>query len=55
MYSSAFLRDGVWKWLKPQPLIDTNWADHDGDGQDDYPDSMLDFVFVANRAREWNA
>jgi len=35
--------------------VDTNWADHDADGSDDYPDSMLDFVFVAGAARDWDA
>ena len=52
---SAFLQGGVWKWVRPQQLIDTNWADRDGDGRDDFPDSMLDFVFVANGARQWKA
>ena len=33
--------------------IDTNWA---GDnGSDRYRDSMLDFIFVAQRARDWKA
>ena len=36
-----------WRWAKPDPLIDTNWSDRDGDGRDNYPDSMLDFAFVA--------
>lgn len=48
------LRDNVWKWVKPDPLIDTNWADRNGDGVDDYPDSMLDFVFVSGPAQEWD-
>ena len=42
-----FLKDDMWKWVKPDPLIDTNRADRDGDVDDDYPDWMLDFVFVA--------
>lgn len=50
---------GVWKWLEPDPLIDTNWADDRtaprGVRRDRYPDSMLDFVFVANSARAWIA
>jgi hypothetical protein len=25
------LRDNVWHWVKPRDLIDTNWADPDGD------------------------
>lgn len=49
------LRDETWKWIKPMKLIDTNWADEDGDGKDDYPDSMLDFVFVSGAAKKWAA
>lgn len=41
-------KDSIWKWIQPNELIDTNWADPDKDGMDNYPDSMLDFVFVAN-------
>ena len=47
------MRDGIWKWVKPVEWIDTNWADRNDDGVDDYPGSMLDFVFVANGATEW--
>lgn len=39
--------------MKPGEWIDTNWADRNGDGVDDYPGSMLDFAFVANGATEW--
>ena len=45
---------GVWQWLKPDPLVDSNWADdRDNPGKDRYPDSILDFVFVANGAKNW--
>lgn len=47
------LRDNVYEWVKPAELIDTNWADQDGDGKDNYPDSMLDFAFVAGPAKDW--
>ncbi len=53
----AMMDGNVWTWLKPNPLIDTNWSD---DRQikdrrvDRYPDSILDFVFVANSAKGWN-
>jgi hypothetical protein len=53
----AMMDGTVWVWLKPNPLIDTNWSD---DRQikdrrvDRYPDSILDFVFVANSAKDWN-
>ncbi len=51
---AAMLTDGVYKWIKPKEFIDTNWADRNGDGVDDYPDSMLDFVFVAGPAMDWD-
>lgn len=50
----AFMQDGIWYWPKPDPLIDTNWADRNKDGIDDYPDSMLDFCFVAGPAKDWH-
>lgn len=52
----AMMEGGVWEWLKPDPLLDSNWSD---DRQslpqrvDRYPDSILDFVFVANGAKQW--
>ncbi len=49
----AFLKDGTWKWIEPLRLVDTNWADRNRDGKDDYPDSMLDFVFVSGPAKQW--
>ena len=48
------LGDGIWKWVKPVEFIDTNWAGTDGDGRDNYPDSMLDFAFIAGPAKDWN-
>ena len=53
----AMMKSGVWKWLKPDPLIDSNWArDYriKDANVDRYPDSILDFVFVANQAKDWN-
>jgi hypothetical protein len=48
------LRDNIWKWVKPEEMIDTNWYDQmNPDGIDDYPGSMLDFAFVANAAKAW--
>jgi endonuclease/exonuclease/phosphatase family metal-dependent hydrolase len=49
------MRDGIWKWVEPVKMIDTNWFDNprDPDGKDDYPGSMLDFAFVANAAKTW--
>ena len=49
---TEFMRDNVWQWISPEQLIDTNWADRNGDRQDDYPGSMLDFTFVAGPAKE---
>ena len=45
---------GMRRKLKPVELLDTNWSDPDGDGNDNYPDSMLDFAFVAGPAKDWN-
>jgi endonuclease/exonuclease/phosphatase family metal-dependent hydrolase len=53
----AMMEGNVWHWLKPDPLIDSNWADDrriTDRRVDRYPDSILDFVFVANDARNWN-
>ena len=47
------LRDDVWSWVKPGAWIDTNWADPDHDGKDNFPGSMLDFAFVAGPAKDW--
>jgi endonuclease/exonuclease/phosphatase family metal-dependent hydrolase len=52
----AMLEGGVWHWLKPDPLIDSNWSDDrrvTDRRVDRYPDSILDFIFVANRAKQW--
>lgn len=48
------LKDNVWQWVRPVEFIDTNWSDSDGDGNDNYPDSLLDFAFVAGPAKDWN-
>jgi endonuclease/exonuclease/phosphatase family metal-dependent hydrolase len=53
----AMLETDTWNWLKPDPLVDSNWADDrrapPGQRVDRYPDSILDFAFVANRAKDW--
>jgi endonuclease/exonuclease/phosphatase family metal-dependent hydrolase len=50
----AMLEGDIWRWLKPEPLMDSNWTnDRDNPGSDRYPDSILDFVFVANAAKNW--
>lgn len=50
----AMLAEDTWQWLEPDPLIDTNWAaDRDDPRRDRYPDSILDFVFVAREAKDW--
>ena len=50
-----FLADGIWKWVKPAKLVDTNWYDPEPDGVDNYPGSCLDFTFVAGPAKELTA
>ncbi len=49
-----FLRDGVWNWIEPDQLIDTNWYDPESDGIDNYPGSILDFTFVSGKAKDWD-
>ena len=50
----AMLAGDTWEWLEPDPLIDTNWAaDRNDPRRDRYPDSILDFVFVAQEAKNW--
>ena len=36
-------------------MIDSNWYDPEGDGEDNYPGSILDFAFVSGPAIEWPA
>ena len=50
-----FMKDNIWQWVEPIELVDTNWYDNpeEPDGKDDYPDSMLDFGFVAGSAKQW--
>lgn len=50
-----FLKDDVFRWVRPVPMIDSNYYDGDGDGIDDYIDSLLDFAFVAGNAKDWKA
>jgi hypothetical protein len=50
----AMMAGGVWTWLRPDPLRDTNWAaSRDNPKRDRFPDSILDFVFVAQGATDW--
>lgn len=52
----AMMEGDVWRWLKPDPQVDSNWThDPEHPGQDKYPGSILDFVFVANVAKDWQA
>ncbi|MDE0936213.1 MAG: hypothetical protein OSA89_09875 [Mariniblastus sp.] len=50
-----FMKDNVWLWVRPEPLVDTNWSDRDGDGVDNYIDSLLDFSFLSGAAKTWKA
>ena len=49
---TEMLRDSIWNWIPPLPLVDTQWSDNYG--KDRYPYSMLDFAFVAGPAKTWN-
>jgi len=56
----GFFEGGHWKWLKPAELVDSNWADVNPrmlleERKDQYPGSILDFVFVAGPAKAWTA
>lgn len=51
----TMLRDNIYRWVRPEKLIDSNWFDPEPDGMDNYPGSLLDFAFVAGPAVEWNA
>ena len=46
------IKDDVWQWVKPKPLVDTQWSDDNG--KDRYPNSALDLAFVASAAKAWN-
>ena len=46
-YDNFTAEGSPWRWVRPAEDIDTNWSDRDGDGQDNYPDSCLDFAFVS--------
>ena len=55
-----FMQDGVWRWVQPEKLVDTNWADVDPhlpveQRTDRYPGSCLDFIFVAGESKHWSA
>ncbi len=50
-----FVQGDVWRWIQPVPMIDSNWADRNKDGIDDYPDSLLDFAFVSPLAQTWKS
>ncbi len=49
----TFLSDGTWQWVDLKQQVDTNWADRNRDGKDDYPNSMLDFAFASGPAKHW--
>jgi endonuclease/exonuclease/phosphatase family metal-dependent hydrolase len=60
MAFQLFTKDNVWKWVRPEKLIDSNWADNNprlplDQRTDRYPDSILDFIFVAGPAKDWQA
>ena len=52
---TAFFQQGVWQEAITQERIDSNWSDRDGDGQDNYPDSCLDFGAVCPNGKQIRA
>ncbi len=49
-----FTKDGIWKWSKPEKLVDTCWLAGE-DGKDRYPDTIVDFAFTSNFPNDWNS
>ena len=47
-----FLYDDRIMWVMPEILADTNYSERNG--KETYPDSILDFIFAANAARNWD-
>ncbi len=52
---TELVRDNVLSWVKPDPMIDSNWADRNKDGVDDYADSIFDGAFVTGSVKNWGA
>ncbi len=55
----VFLEDDLFHWVRPAPLVDSNWADVDAslpldERTDQFPGSILDFVFVTGAAKGWS-
>lgn len=48
----SLTESGYFKWVEPRFRVDTSWS---GDGQDSYPDQILDFVFAGGTATDWSA
>ena len=49
----AFTAVDTFQWIKPVKWVDSNWSDRNKDGKDDYPDSILDYVFASGVAKDW--
>lgn len=53
----AMMEGNLWEWVKPDPLVDSNWSEDRNVTDrkvDRFPDSLLDFILVANQAKAWN-
>lgn len=50
-----FMIDYVWYWVRPEKFVDTQWADADNDGKDDYPNSCQEFGLVVGSAQLWSS
>ena len=43
----------VWKWAKPEKLVDSTWTDENRDGVDDAPHQCDDFAFYVGWPSGW--
>ena len=48
---NIFLRDNVFKWVRPRELIDTNWFDPEPDGKDNYPGKYVRLLFCGRACK----
>ena len=49
---TTFTENNGPKWIEPDVALDTNWA---GETSDEYPNSILDFVFLSQMGSDWKS
>ena len=49
---TTFTEDNGPNWAKPDVDVDTNWS---GETSDDFPNSILDFIFLSRSASDWKS